>query len=121
MIRKSTILLLFLGWTLCPAAVTPACAALQSQESVYRQWQNSPHALSMDTQDEHERLNQTGCAHCHTAQGFHEVTLAGLESTAPYGDVVGLTCQACHMDGVAPDPVGPLRAGSARDACRGCR
>lgn len=90
------------------------------QESIHRQWANSPHSRSMDTPDERERMNRTGCAHCHTAEGYQEVILAGAESTAPYEIPTGLTCEACHeASRVAGEP-GPLRVGAVRDACRGC-
>ena len=65
-------------------------------------------------------MNSSGCARCHTAQGFQHEILGGMESAAPYPDAVGLTCTACHMDGEGSRRIGPIRAGSTRDACRGC-
>lgn len=104
------------GVTLVLAAVGSA----EAQECIPSQWANSPHARSMDTPDEQERMNRTGCAHCHTAQGFQEVILAGAESTAPYQDPTGLTCEACHEVSPGEGQAGPLRAGAVKDACRGC-
>jgi len=90
-----------------------------------QQWSNSAHAGSLDSPEERERMNRTGCAHCHTAQGYWEVILAGQKSTAPYAEVMGLTCEACHQDnggrtGDETADVGPLRAGAPRDICFGC-
>jgi hypothetical protein len=74
----------------------------------------------MDTPDERERMNRTGCARCHTAQGYQRVILAGEASAAPYAEAEGLTCGACHLNVEGPEAAGALRAGAARDACRGC-
>jgi len=93
--------------------------SLQAQ-SIQQQWHASPHAGSMDTPAEQDRMNSPGCARCHTAQGFHQEILGGSESAAPYPDGDGLTCVACHMEGEAPNRVGALRADTPRDACRGC-
>ena len=120
MSRKTGLVIWLAGWTLGGTVPTPALGAPQSQDRAQREWRNSPHAGSMDTPDERERMNRAGCAHCHTAQGYHEMTLAGLASSAPYSDPVGLTCLACHAPGEAPDDAGPLRAGAPRKACLGC-
>lgn len=93
---------------------------LLGQESIRAQWQNSPHAGSMDTPEEATRMNQAGCARCHTAQGYHREILEGRSSAAPYPDPVGLTCITCHLEGSEAGRVGPLRAGEPREACRGC-
>jgi predicted CXXCH cytochrome family protein len=74
----------------------------------------------MDTPEERERMNQEGCARCHTAQGFHRETLEGMPSAAPYENATGLTCNACHFPGEGEASVGGLRAGDARQACLGC-
>ncbi|MBT8398697.1 MAG: hypothetical protein HKO65_00525 [Gemmatimonadetes bacterium] len=89
-------------------------------QSIRQQWQASPHARSMDTPEEQERMNTAGCARCHTAQGYQHETLGGMESAAPYSDATGLTCTACHAEGEEGRRIGPIRAGAARDACRGC-
>ncbi len=94
--------------------------SVQAQVSIRQQWQASPHARSMDTPEERERMNTAGCARCHTAQGYQHEILAGLESAAPYPEATGLTCMACHAEGEGRRRVGPIRAGAARDACRGC-
>ena len=101
-----------------PLAV-PAGHALQAQ-GIRQQWENSPHARSMDTPEEQARMNRTGCAHCHSAEGYQEVILAGQESTAPYAEPTGLTCQACHTPREEGVPRGALRAGTPRQACLGC-
>lgn len=93
---------------------------LFGQETIRSQWQNSPHAGSMDTPEEVGRMNQPGCARCHTAQGYHREILAGQPSIAPYPDPIGLTCVTCHLEGSGSGGVGPLRTGEAREACRGC-
>lgn len=96
------------------------CKDLMGQESITAQWQTSPHAGSMDTPEEAARMNQAGCARCHTAQGYHREILGGQASAAPYADPVGLTCITCHLEGSEEGRVGPLRTGEAREACRGC-
>lgn len=66
-------------------------------------------------------MNKTGCAHCHTAQGYWEVILNGKTSTAPYKNVTGITCIACHKAGPDGHPIGKeLRSGSIQSACTGC-
>lgn len=87
--------------------------------SLRDQWAHSPHARSMDTEDERERMNTPGCARCHTAQGFHHETLDGLPSAAPYPEAEGITCRACHLDGEGRG-VGPLRVEDPAETCRGC-
>ena len=81
----------------------------------HSQWQNSPHAGSCSTTEETVRMNNPGCAHCHTVQGYQEVILQGKESSAPYKNVEGLTCKACHEN-----ENNKLRAGSVKEACDGC-
>lgn len=93
---------------------------LDAQTGIRDQWQHSPHAGSMDTPDEVVRMNQPGCARCHTAQGYQREILNGEDSGAPYADPIGITCVTCHSPGSEDRGVGPLRAGAARDACRGC-
>jgi len=119
MLRPVTLLLLPLFLLVKPTD-TLATQPLQAQETIRSQWEASPHAGSLDTPDEQVRMNRPGCAHCHTAQGYEEVVLKGLESTAPYTDPVGLTCEACHMASEGEGDVGPLKAGATREACRGC-
>ena len=93
----------------------------QSEEKIqYNEWLASPHARSMDTPEERERMNKTGCAHCHTAQGYWEVILEGKESSAPYEDVTGLSCIACHHTGNEPSKVGGLRVKEIKHVCTGC-
>jgi len=92
----------------------------QEKISLSDQWANSPHAGSMDTPEEKVNLNKPGCAECHTAEGYQEVILAGKESTAPYENVSGITCSACHdMEKISKeDPA--IRAGSVERSCAGC-
>lgn len=89
-------------------------------ELIREQWLASPHAASMDTPKERESMNKTGCAHCHTAQGYWEVILAGKESTAPYEDPTGITCIACHLQVEGSPEPGALRVDDVKDACVGC-
>lgn len=91
-----------------------------SMGKIKKQWKASPHAGSMDTSKEKESMNKKGCAKCHIAQGYHEVILAGKESTAPYKDPTGLTCIACHHPFDDKSKPGALRAGSAGNSCLGC-
>lgn len=104
-----------------------------NEPSIQDQWAHSPHAGSMNTPEEQIKMNKTGCAHCHTAQGYWEVILEGKESTAPYENPTGLDCLACHdftpdltckgchgmkIDGKPTET--PLRAGKVENACTGC-
>jgi predicted CXXCH cytochrome family protein len=84
------------------------------------QWAHSPHAGSMDTPGEQQRMNQPGCAHCHTAQGYWYEILGKKESAAPYKNAVGLTCAACHDPHDAKGKEFMLRAGKVENACTGC-
>jgi hypothetical protein len=79
------------------------------------QWAVSPHAGSMSDAEEQVRMNMPECAHCHTAQGYWEVILAGKPSSAPYDGATGLTCDACHSD-----QAGRLRVDAVDQACIGC-
>jgi hypothetical protein len=81
------------------------------------QWAVSPHAGSMSDAEERVRMNMPECAHCHTAQGYWEVILAGKPSSAPYDDATGLTCEACHSHSDQP---GQLRVEDVDQACVGC-
>lgn len=86
---------------------------------VKQQWDHSAHAGSMNTPEERTRMNKTGCAHCHTAQGYWEVVLEGRPSTAPYKNPDALTCIACHFVDKAGTVEGSkLRAGNVQSACR---
>ncbi len=89
-------------------------------ELIRTQWSHSLHAGSMDSPEERERMNQPGCAHCHTAQGYWYEILGGNESEAPYQSAVGLTCVACHSDDKPGAEKAPLRAGTSDKACTGC-
>ena len=94
--------------------------AAGGEKMILEQWKASPHAGSMDTPKEKESMNKKGCAKCHIAQGYHEVILAGRESSAPYKDPAGLTCIACHHPFDDESKPGKLRAGSAGNSCLGC-
>lgn len=118
--RKAAVLIPLAGVVLASLAPVSGHGEAQEVPGIRAQWENSPHAMSMDEAGERERMNRTGCAHCHTAQGYQEVFLQGAESTAPYEDPEGLTCIACHEPGEGSGRVGGLKAGAARDACRGC-
>lgn len=96
------------------------CQSKPEAPSIEDQWAISYHARSMNSPEKAERMNKTGCAHCHTAQGYWEVILEGKESTAPYEDATGLNCIACHYPGEEGAKVGKLRAGSVQDACNKC-
>jgi hypothetical protein len=74
----------------------------------------------MDSDADRERMNRPGCAHCHTAQGYLRVTLGGEESMAPYDNVEGVICRACHLPAADGARIGGLRVGSPQDACQGC-
>ncbi len=54
-----------------PVAPGPVAA----QEVELDQWRNSPHARSMDSMADRLSMNQPGCAHCHTAEGYLRETL----------------------------------------------
>jgi hypothetical protein len=84
------------------------------------QWTHSPHSLSMDTGEEQQRMNQVGCAHCHTAQGYWHEILGKKESAAPYQNAVGITCIACHYTNEPREKGAKLRAGNVESACTGC-
>jgi hypothetical protein len=91
-----------------------------NRSTIQDQWEKSPHANSMNTKDERERMNKTGCAHCHTAQGYWEVILGRKKSTAPYKNATGITCEACHFSEQGDSGQSPLRAGDVQKACTGC-
>jgi hypothetical protein len=105
---------------LCAALIIAVQVFGSDTESIKKQWKASPHAGSMDTPEEKESMNKKGCAKCHLAQGYHEVILAGKESSAPYEDPEGLTCIACHHPFDDKSKPGALRAGSPSNACLGC-
>jgi hypothetical protein len=84
------------------------------------QWTHSPHSLSMDTPEERQRMNQVGCAHCHTAQGYWHEILGKKKSAAPYQNAVGITCIACHYTNEPQKKGAKLRAGKIANACTGC-
>ena len=87
---------------------------------VAEQWHHSSHARSGDSPEELQRMNTADCAHCHTAQGYWEVFLAGKESGAPYENVTGLTCRTCHSSDSETGQPGALRVGDVNRACDGC-
>jgi formate-dependent nitrite reductase cytochrome c552 subunit len=98
----------------------PKFQARESMSLIQKQWTVSLHAGSLDTPEESERMNQPGCAHCHTAQGYWREILEGEPSAAPYENAIGITCEACHFpDGLELGDAA-LRAGTARTACTGC-
>lgn len=102
--------------------MTPAFAVTSIQSStevIKSQWSRSPHAGSMDNDKEKVRMNKTGCAHCHTAEGYWEVTLEGNPSSAPYTNPVGLTCVTCHFSEKGNPKGSALRTG-IDTACNGC-
>ena len=70
----------------------PKYEAQESRDLIQKQWAGSMHAGSMDTPEERERMNQPGCAHCHTAQGYRREILGGEPSAAPYENASGITC-----------------------------
>jgi len=93
---------------------------IQGKISLHDQWANSPHAGSLDTPEEKVSMNKPGCAKCHTAAGYQEVILAGKDSTAPYENVTGITCAACHdMEKISKDDPA-IRADSVAKSCVGC-
>ncbi len=119
MSRSVAFLTLFLSALLLVAWPLIGDESVRAQ-SIPQQWQASPHAGSMDAPAERDRMNSPGCARCHTAQGYQHEVLGGLESAAPYPEALGLTCVSCHMEGDGAGRMGPLRAETTRDACRGC-
>jgi formate-dependent nitrite reductase cytochrome c552 subunit len=92
----------------------------ESIELIQNQWAESLHAGSMDTPEERERMNQPGCAHCHTAQGYWREILGGEPSAAPYQNAIGITCEACHFPDRLEKADAALRAGTKQQACTGC-
>ena len=66
-------------------------------------------------QEELQSMNRSGCARCHTAQGYHQVILSGGESTAPYSDPTGLDLpglpQSWRYWRLHGRPLGRLREG----------
>lgn len=92
----------------------------QNTIPIQEQWKNSHHAMSMDSPEKSTRMNTPECAHCHTAQGYWEVILEGKESTAPYEDALGLSCEACHFVDQIKDGHAALRSGAPERACTGC-
>lgn len=91
-----------------------------SMQIIREQWGRSPHAMSMDTEDERKSMNTPDCAHCHTAQGYWEVILEGRESSAPYENPNGLTCITCHFPTKIASGDGALRTEKPESACTGC-
>ena len=87
---------------------------------IREQWGRSPHAMSMDSEEERKTMNTAACAHCHTAQGFWEVILDGKESSAPYENPAGLTCITCHFPKKIAAGDGTLRTQKPESACTGC-
>jgi hypothetical protein len=116
-----TLTFLFLGvGVLLTLAVFSVGQDSTSDDMIQKQWENSLHAGSMDTPQERKRMNQPGCAHCHTAQGYWREILAGKKSKAPYENATGITCEACHdTDKMNEDDIA-LRAGGPEKACTGC-
>jgi len=107
---------------LLSSSIHTGCVGEKQSEKVDigEQWRHSPHAGSGNSPEELQRMNTTDCAHCHTAQGYWEVFLAGKASSAPYEHVTGLTCHTCHSsDGEAGRP-GALRVADVNRACDGC-
>lgn len=94
--------------------------SMSEEELHYKQWAASSHAKSGDSPEKLERMNKTGCAHCHTAQGYWEVVLKTKTSSAPYDSVTGLTCHACHLPGDGLTKMGTLRVNNTTRACTGC-
>ena len=117
--KKNTFLLLLMGMIFGYSSLG---LSLDKERGnlIYQQWETSAHAQSMSTPEERERMNKTGCAHCHTAQGYWEVILAGKKSTAPYEDPTGITCQACHVYDNGSGEIRGLKAGNVKNACTGC-
>ena len=108
---------------ICPVFVLSFFPAEQEKATdhvIQKQWENSLHAGSLDTPDEKERMNQSGCAHCHTAQGYWREILAGKKSQAPYENATGITCEACHDPEKMSSDDPALRAGGPEKACTGC-
>ena len=116
------LVLIFLFILFISSIYTESAAQKQSGgPSIGAQWKSSPHAGSGDSPEELQRMNAAECAHCHTSQGYWEVFLDGKESSAPYENVSGLNCLACHLP--PPEEGGPpglLRVGDAKAACKGC-
>ena len=104
------------------SSILAGCVGGKQSEKVDigEQWRHSPHAGSGDSPEELQRMNTADCAHCHTAQGYWEVLLEGKESSAPYENVTGLTCHACHFTNSEIDRPGALRVGDVKSACVGC-
>lgn len=89
-------------------------------KEINSQWLASPHAQSMNTAAKQKQVNQKGCAHCHTAEGYEREILGKLPSNAPYRNATGLTCTACHFSNKNKPAGGKLKAGNRQNACNGC-
>jgi hypothetical protein len=107
-------LFFFINWK------TPSLTVQSKGKKQYKEWLTSPHAMSMDNPEEKVRMNKTGCAHCHTAEGYWQVILSEKKSSAPYENAKGLTCIACHLQGKDSNSVGKLRTKNVINACDGC-
>lgn len=97
-------------------AVLAALLICANASTIQEQWTHSPHARSLDDPGERASVNKTGCANCHTAQGYWEVILQNKRSTAPYKEPIGITCIACHLSDTDP----ALRARDVKKSCDGC-
>jgi predicted CXXCH cytochrome family protein len=68
------------------------------------QWNFSRHPYSYGETSDPEHMNRSSCSRCHTAQGYLTETIDGQPSAAPYEQVQGITCAACHDPHSAENP-----------------
>ena len=121
---KGRMFCLVFGCLLTITAILASTGSGESKKSdnhlIYKQWQMSGHANSMNTAEKKKSMNKPGCAKCHTAEGYWQVILAGKPSSAPYKEVRGLTCITCHYPGKGSRKTGKLRVNQVEDTCSGC-
>jgi predicted CXXCH cytochrome family protein len=82
------------------------------------EWNASAHAVSTTEGASFQYQNRSGCAQCHTSQGFVTETVGGQASAAPYADVQPVGCVTCHDPHSGTNP-SQLRKPVA-DACTSC-
>ena len=86
---------------------TGVCAVCHDKGTNHRkpnQWKYTRHAVSYGEDADPEHMNRSSCSRCHTAQGYLTETIDGQPSAAPYKQVEGVTCAACHDPHSAENP-----------------
>jgi predicted CXXCH cytochrome family protein len=101
------------------ADVCGQCHGAKTHHVKNSEWNITAHAISYGEPGAVEHMNSSSCTPCHTAQGYVYENLGGQTSAAPYADVQGVTCAACHDPHEGNNP-SQLRVASLGDACDGC-